>query len=140
MLTLCDFTCGRIRLDIETDDDGVRRTCEYDIGLVDRTDTGVDNLYGYLLVSDLLKRILDGLYRTLNVGLDHERKLLDLAGLDLIEECIEGYLLLRLLDHLLLALCNEGGSIGLGLLLVVLHLEDLTRIWNGAETEDLTRL
>ena len=100
----------------------------------------MDDLNGYLLVADLLKRILDGLYRTLNIGLDHERKLLDLAGLDLIEECIEGYLLLGLLDHLLLALGDEGGSVGLGLLLAVLHLEDLTRIWNGAETQDLTRL
>ena len=140
MLTLRDLTCGRIRLDIETDNDGVRRTCEYDIGLVDRTDTGVDDLYGYLLVPDLLKRILDSLYRTLNVGLDHERKLLDLAGLDLIEECIEGYLLLGLLDHLLLAFGDESSSVGLGLLLAVLHLEDLTRVRYRVETQDLTRL
>ena len=69
LFTLRSRLCCRIRTHIESDDDRIGGRCQDDIGLVDRADAAMDNLYDHLFIGQLQKALLYCLHRTLNIGL-----------------------------------------------------------------------
>ena len=77
-----------IRTDVETDDDRVGCGCKCHVGLVDRTNTTVDDLDNNFLVGKFYKTLFYSLYGTLYIGFYDDRKLLDISGLDLGEQVV----------------------------------------------------
>ena len=80
---------------VEADDDRLRGGGEHDVGLGDRADAGVDDAYLDLVVLDLSERIGERLETALDVGLDDQVEVADLALLDAREEVVEGERALR---------------------------------------------
>ena len=88
------FFLGHIvRADVEADDDGVGGIGQIHVGLADGTDTGVDDADAHLIIGDLLQALLDGLGRTLHVGLDHDGQFLHVVLSHLAEQVIQRDLL-----------------------------------------------
>ena len=79
----------------------------------------MDDFDDDFLVRQLKQRLLDCLDRALDVRLDDDRKLLQAAFLDLVEEIVERHLRFCLLDKILFALCDEGLGKCLGFLIAV---------------------
>ena len=111
-----------IRANVKAHNDSAGSRGQHHIGLIDGTYAAVDNFYAHLFVSDLLKRCLDGLSGTLNVGLDNNVEIFHLTGLDLTEQVLKAYLLAA----------AEGGILLLGLALFN-ELAGHTLIVNGVE-------
>ena len=103
--------CHIIRLDIESDNDCIRCSCEVHIRLGNCTYTAVNNLYDYLIISQLLERRPDSLDRALYIGLDDDIEFLDITSLNLTEQIIKAHSTSRLFDQILLAYRYECRSI-----------------------------
>ena len=69
----------RVGTDVEANNDRIGGVRQHDVRLADRADCAMDHLDPHLVVGQLLQRLLDSLDRTLNVRLDDDRQLLDLA-------------------------------------------------------------
>ena len=69
---LCHGFCVRIRAYVKSDNDGGRCGCQHNVGLVDRTDTAVDDAYGNFLVGEFDKTLFYCLDRSLYIGFDNE--------------------------------------------------------------------
>ena len=91
-LTLCDGLRGCVRAHIETNNDRVGCGCQTDVGLVDRTNTAVDDLDYDFLVGQLHQALFYCLDRTLYVCLDDQWKFLYISCLDLGEQIVQGKL------------------------------------------------
>ena len=130
---------GVVRADVEADDDRAGGGGKHDVGLVDRADGGVDDADADFLVGELLERRLDRLGAALDVGLDDDVEVLDLALVDACEQILERDLL------------GGAGIRGhFGLLLAFLHkltrhafvvdgVEDVARVRYLAHAGDLHR-
>ena len=79
----------------------------------------MDDLDDDFLIRQLKQGLLHSLDRALNVRLDDDRKLLQAAFLDLVEEIVERHLRFCLLDKILFALCDECLGKCLGFLIAV---------------------
>ena len=139
IFSLGNILRGRVRLDIETDDNGIRCNGKVNIGFIDGTDSGMNHLHLYFIILNLLQRIPYRFYRTLHIRLQNNRQILQFSGFNLIEEGIQANLLSGLLHHLLLSFRNEGICIGLRLFFIIFHLENLTGIRHGIQAENLYR-
>ena len=87
-LAVCDGFRLSVRTNVETDDDRVGCGCKCHVGLVDRTNTTVDDLDNNFLVGKFYKTLFYSLYGTLYIGFYDDRKLLDISGLDLGEQIV----------------------------------------------------
>ena len=67
----------------------------------------MDHLNDNFLVGKLGKALFNSLNRSLYIGLDDDRKLLKIAGLDLVKQVIQRKLAFGLLEKTALVLCNE---------------------------------
>ena len=94
----------------------------------------MDNLDCNFLVGKLAEALLNCLDRALNVSLDNNRKLLDIACLNLIKEVVKIHLLLGFLKHMLLLLCYKGLCNTSCFLLVLADHEYLTGIRHIVKT------
>ena len=92
-VTLCVFCSNGVGTNIEAYDDGIGCACKHNVALGNSTNCAVDDLYADLIVGELFKRLLDCLNGALNVSLDDDRQLLDLALLDLAEQVVKSNLL-----------------------------------------------
>src|SRR5699024_1675055 len=95
--------------DVKAHDDGVGRGGQHDVGLVDGAHGAVDDPHPDLLVGELLQGGLHRLGGALDVGLDDDVQVLQLALLDLGEQIVQGDLL------------GGGGGGHLVLVLALLH-------------------
>ena len=77
-----------VRANVETDDDRIGSGCKCNIGLVDRANTAVDDLDNNFLVGKFSETLFYSLYRTLYIGFNDDRQLLDISGLDLGEQIV----------------------------------------------------
>ena len=89
LLTLRNGLGGRVRTDVEANDDCVGCGCQGNVGLVDGAHAAVDHLYHDLLVGELGKALLYSLHGALYVGLYDNRQFLYIAGLNLAEQIIQ---------------------------------------------------
>ena len=75
---------------VEADDDRVGGVRQHDVGLVDRADAAVDDVDADLGLVHLVQRVHERLDGALDVGLDDEVEVLELALLDAVEQVVEG--------------------------------------------------
>ena len=75
----------------------------------------------------------------MHICLKHNGEVLQLAGLNLIKECVETDFLSGLFHHSLLAFGNKGIRIGFRLFFIVLHLENLSCVRHGVQSQNLNR-
>ena len=71
---LCHGFCVRIRAYVKSDNDGGRCGCQHNVGLVDRTDTAVDDLDNDFFIGKFDKALLDRFYRSLYVCFYNDSK------------------------------------------------------------------
>ena len=82
-LSLGRCLCHGIRTNVKSNDDRVGCTCQNNVGLVDRTYAAMDTLNDNLFVGELEQGSLYGLHTTLNVSLNDQVQLLQIAFLNL---------------------------------------------------------
>ena len=99
----------------------------------------MDHLNDNFLVGKLGKTLFYSLNRSLYIGLDDDRKLLKIAGLDLVKQVIQRKLAFGLLEKTALVLCNECACKVLGFFIALKGHQDLTCIRNITKSEDLNR-
>ena len=124
---------------VEADDDRVARVGEHDVALGDGAHARVDDVDVDLGLVHLGERVLEGLDRAVDVGLDDEVEVLELALRDASEQVVERdvRLLLLLEDPLLQrALLGEVASIAL----VDEDAEVVTGRRHARQAEDLDRV
>ena len=127
-----------LRLDPETDDNGVGSGGEENVRLADRSDRGMDDLEVDLLRLDIAQRLHQGLEGSLHIGLEHDAQGLALVGRKIVEKTFQrgalrgGQLFLTLLFLTLLA---QSARRALGI-----HSHQLVaRFGQAVEAEDFDR-
>ena len=99
----------------------------------------MDHLDHNLLVGELGQALLHRLHGTLYVRLDDDGQFLDVAGLDLAKQIVQGQLRLGIFDQLVLALGDEGLGKASGLLLVLRSHKHLSGVGHVVKAQNLHR-
>ncbi|CCY32453.1 conserved domain protein [Ruminococcus sp. CAG:60] len=99
----------------------------------------MDHSYYNFLIGKLHKTLLNSLYRTLNIGFDNDRKLFQIACLDLVKQIIQGKLAFGFLKKTVLVLGNKCCCKVLCFFIVLKGHENLTCVWHIAKAKDLYR-
>ena len=139
LFTLCNRLRGHIRSYVEADNNRIGCRCQRYIGLIDRTNTTMNNFDYYFFVGQFYKALFYCLYRTLNVRLDDQRQFFYITSLNLAEQIIQRQFGLGVLQKLIFALCDEGLSVASCLFLVGSCHQDIACTRNVVQTQDLNR-
>src|SRR5215470_5322681 len=81
--------------DVEADDDRAARLGQVDVALGDAADAGLDDVHPHLLRREVRQRLAQRLGRALDVRLQDDLELLDLAFLDALEDVLQRHLARR---------------------------------------------
>ena len=108
LLTVCDFPCHIIRTHIESDDNCIRSRSKCYVGLIDCTNTGMNNLDYNFFIGQLKHALLYSLNRALNVSLYDKTKLLNISCLNLREQIIKRKLTLCVIKKLNSSFTDES--------------------------------
>ena len=128
-----------VRPHVEADDDGIGGAGQGNVGFADGTDCAVDHLDLHFFVGQLGQRLLHRFHGALHVCLDDDRQFLDVAGLDLAEQVVQGQLRLGLFDQLVFAFVDEGSREILRFLVSAHGDKDLACVRYGIQTLDRYR-
>ena len=111
---------------------------QHDIAFADSADGAVDDTDTNLIIGELFKGLADGFHRALNIALDDNGQLQHLAFADVLEEVIQGDLLVPL-EFLLFLLHAAFFHQLAGQLLILNGIEDIARGGDFGQTGDLHR-